>query len=70
MSMTKRMQLVTLDQAVRTFPGMWVAIKDGEVVEARPTPDEVVLALHEREIKGAYVTRIPGEHDKELVGLG
>ncbi len=62
--------MVSLEEAVRDFPGMWVAIKDGKIVEARRTPDEVVLALHEREIRDAYVTRIPGEHDKELVGLG
>ncbi|MGH8910417.1 MAG: DUF5678 domain-containing protein [Egibacteraceae bacterium] len=66
----KRLQVVTFDEAVRNFPGMWVAIKDGKVIEARRTPDEVVLALHERDIQDAYVTRIPGEHDKELVGLG
>jgi hypothetical protein len=47
-----------------------VAIKDGEVVEARHTPDEVILALHEREIRGAYVVRMPGEDDNELIGLG
>jgi hypothetical protein len=65
-----RMQVITLKQAVDDFPGMWVAIKDGEVVEARHTPDEVVLALHEREIRGAYVVRMPGEDDDELIGLG
>ncbi|MGH8931756.1 MAG: DUF5678 domain-containing protein [Egibacteraceae bacterium] len=68
--MIRRLQVVSLEEAVRDFPGMWVAIKDGKIVEARRTPDEVVLALHEREIRDAYVTRIPGEHDKELVGLG
>lgn len=62
--------MISLEEAVRDVPGAWVAIKDGKVVEARRTPDEVVLALHEREIQDAYVTRIPGEHDKELVGLG
>lgn len=66
----RKLQVISLEQALRDFPGMWVAIKDGQIVEARRTPDEVVLALHEREIRDAYVTRIPGEHDKELVGLG
>lgn len=67
---TRKLQIVSLEDAVRDVPGMWVAIKDGRVVEARRAPDEVVLALHERDIRDAYVTRIPGEHDKELVGLG
>jgi hypothetical protein len=67
---TRKLQVISLEEAVRDFPGMWVGIKDGRVVEARRTPDEVVLALHERDIRDAYVTRIPGEYDKELVGLG
>lgn len=52
------------------YAGMWVAIKDGNVIEVRRTADEVVEALHRRDITGAFVMRIPREDDKELVGLG
>jgi hypothetical protein len=50
--------------------GLWVAIRDGRVVEAHRTPDELVAALHRRDITDATVMRLPGEYDKELVGLG
>ena len=52
------------------YAGLWVAIKNGRVVEAHRTPDELVAALHRRDITDATVIRLPGEHDKELVGLG
>lgn len=46
-----------------------MAIKDGRVVEAHRTPDELVETLYRREITDATVMRLPGEYDKELVGL-
>jgi hypothetical protein len=52
------------------YAGLWVAIRDGRVVEAHRTPDELVAALHRRDITDATVMRLPGEYDKELVGLG
>lgn len=67
---TKRTRVVQLTDAVQQLPGKWVAIKDGKVVEAGATPDQVVAALQRRDITGAYVTRLPAEDDKELVGLG
>lgn len=52
------------------WAGLWVAVKDGEVVDARPTPDALVLALRHRDIVGATILRCPAEDEPELVGLG
>lgn len=52
------------------YPGMWIGVKDGRILEVRRTPDEVVEALHRKNVVGALVMRVPAEHDKELVGLG
>lgn len=45
-------------------------IKGGEVVDARRTPDELVMALKERQIRDAIILRVPAENEAELVGLG
>lgn len=68
--LSRNLMIVRLQEAAEQHPGMWVGIKDGAIVEVRRTPDEVVESLHRREITDTYVTRLPGEHDKELVGLG
>jgi len=52
------------------YAGAWVAMKDGGVVEARPTPYELIAALHERDIVDATVIRMPAGSEPELVGLG
>ncbi len=54
----------------RQWAGSWVAVKDGEVVDARATPDMLVLALRERDIEGATIFRCPAGDEPELVGLG
>jgi hypothetical protein len=51
-------------------PGKWVAIREGEIVEARDTFDQVIMALHERGIKDATVLRSPNPTEPELVGFG
>jgi hypothetical protein len=52
-------------------PGKWVAIKNGKVVEARDSFDQVILALHERDITDATVLRAPDpEREPETVGFG
>ena len=61
---------IRLAEAARHYPGKWVAIKDGEVVGVRETPDQLVDELFRREIQGAYIVRMPSELDHELVGLG
>ena len=52
------------------WAGLWVAVKNGDVVEARQTPDALVLALRERDIAGAPIFRCPATDEAELVGLG
>jgi hypothetical protein len=52
------------------YAGAWVAMKGGEVVEARPTPYELIAALHERGIVDATVVRMPAASEPELIGLG
>lgn len=61
---------VPLAGLLRPYAGKWVAIKSGEVVEVRDTPDQLVLALKERDIVNATIIRSPAESEPELVGLG
>lgn len=49
---------------------MWVAMRNGEIVEVRETFDKLMLALHERDITNVTVMRSPDVHEPELVGLG
>jgi hypothetical protein len=60
----------TIADAQLEFAGLWVALKDGKVVEARPTPYELTMALHERDITDTTIVRMPGTDEPELVGLG
>ncbi|HYA45416.1 MAG TPA: hypothetical protein VED59_07400 [Acidimicrobiales bacterium] len=41
------------------FAGLGVALKDGKAVEARPTPYELTMVLHERDITDTTIVRIP-----------
>lgn len=59
-----------LPPEIREAPGNWVAMKDGKVVAIRPTPDELIMELREKGIRGATMLRAPAETDVELVGLG
>lgn len=61
---------VNLSEALRSCPGKWVALRHGEMVEARDTPYALVLALHERDISDATIIRAPDVSEPELVGLG
>ncbi len=56
---------------MRGFEGKWVAIKNGDVVAARETPDAVYRDLLEHaEFQGATIIRVPNIDEPELVGLG
>lgn len=59
-----------LPDAVLELPGKWVAVLNDKVVEARNSPEELIMALRERDIRGATILRSPAETDFELVGLG
>jgi Family of unknown function (DUF5678) len=52
------------------FAGAWVAMKNGEVVDARPTPYDLIASLQSRGIKDTTIIRVPAESEPELVGLG
>lgn len=61
---------VELAALLREVPGKWVALRNGEIVEARDTLDKLMIALEEREIRNVTVMRAPAEGEVELVGLG
>jgi hypothetical protein len=52
------------------YPGLWVAVKNGKVVDARENPYRLVMSLRERHIDDAMIFRCPATHEPELVGLG
>lgn len=61
---------VELAALLRQVPGKWVALRNGEIIEARATLDELMFRLHDRSISDATVMRAPAEHEVEMVGLG
>ncbi len=61
---------IRLTHLMRQCPGKWVALRNGEILEVRETFDQVIAALHERDITDATILRSPEEHEMELVGLG
>jgi uncharacterized protein DUF5678 len=65
-----KMQPVPLADAIREYPGLWVAVKGGAVVETAETPGLLSMRLHEREITDATIIRSPRLDEAELVGLG
>jgi Family of unknown function (DUF5678) len=50
--------------------GKWVAIRDRRVIAAADRPDELYAHLHELQIEGATIIRVPGDGEPEMVGLG
>lgn len=50
--------------------GQWIALRNGEVIEAGTTFDAVMLSLHRQDITNVTVMRVPAEKEAELVGLG
>ncbi|MCU1491743.1 MAG: hypothetical protein JWM85_3148 [Acidimicrobiaceae bacterium] len=65
-----RLDPIRMGALLKDVPGKWVALRGDEIVEARDTFDQVVIALHERGIKDATIIRAPAETESELVGLG
>jgi len=61
---------IQLARVLRNFPGLWVAVKGLEVVEAAETPGLLSLRLKERQIRGATIMRAPRLDEDDLVGLG
>lgn len=65
-----QMEPVRTSEALRGFEGLWVAIKAGAVVEAKATPDQLYVALRNRNIRDAVIIRVPAEDEPLMVGLG
>lgn len=61
---------IRFTELARETPGSWLAIRDGQVVEARPSLDGLMAALAERCITDVTVVRAAAEHEAELVGIG
>lgn len=51
------------------YPGCWVAIHDGVVVDASSSPYMLVKSLRERGHTGTIV-RVPDVNEPESVGIG
>ena len=66
----QQLEPVRIADLLRQVPGQWVAIRDGEIIEAKGTPDELIAALKNRCINDATVMRAPTEHEAEFVGIG
>jgi Family of unknown function (DUF5678) len=66
------MEPLRLSEMLRGLEGKWVAIKDGEVVEAADNADALFKRMRSKRIQDASVLRAPTEkdHEAELVGLG
>jgi hypothetical protein len=61
---------VRIAEELRKYPGLWVAWRDGKVVEASQTPYELLMKLSEQNIKGATIMRAPDLTEPLRVGLG
>lgn len=65
-----KLRAVQLADAIRDYAGLWVAVKNGQVVETAETPGLLSMRLFEREITDATILRSPRLDEPELVGLG
>ena len=68
--MSRYLEPIRLAELLNNVPGQWVALRDGEIVDARSKLDDLVRVLHERDITDVTVVRAPAEHEAEMVGLG
>lgn len=60
----------TVADIQRRYPGLWVAVVDGQVIDARENPHALAVALHDRGVADATIFRCPAVDGPELVGLG
>lgn len=65
-----KLEPVLRSELVRGLSRKWIALRDSEIIEVQETPDALYSALHKKQISGATVIRVPGEHEPEMVGLG
>lgn len=68
--MPDKLDYVRLAELLKGFEGRWVAIRGGEVIEAKETADHLIITLRDRGITDALVIRSPEAGEPEMVGLG
>ena len=68
--MTRREKATDFSRLLHGFEGKWVAILDGEVVDAAETPYELVARLRSGGIKDASMIRAPALEEPEMVAFG
>lgn len=61
---------ITVADIQQQYPGLWVAVVDGQVIDARDNPHSLAVALHGRGVADATIFRCPAVDEPELVGLG
>ena len=61
---------VPIADLLEGFEGNWVAIKDGQVVAARSTPDALHMEIRGTDKADALILRVPDHNEPELVGFG
>lgn len=54
------------------WEGLWIAVKDGQVIAAAPTSRELVPELHKlgERGRGAVAQYVPRPSDKIIIGVG
>lgn len=61
---------IRIADLLRQYPGLWVAVRGGEVVDAATTSYALVMQLHDKGIHGATILRAPDVDEPLRVGLG
>ncbi len=67
---SRNLEPVRLAAILHEVPGKWVAIQNGEIIEARDTLDALVTSIHYHDLGEVTVIRSPAETEAEMVGLG
>lgn len=57
-------------QVLDRYVGCWVAVKDGQVVDAAKTSRELASKIHYRNLRGVVVEYVAPPSSVEKVGLG
>jgi len=68
--MTAKARSVPLADIIRPYAGLWVAVKNLQVVETAETAGLLSMRLAERQITDATIVRSPRVDEIGMVGLG
>ncbi len=60
----------TVAEIQQQYPGLWVAVVDGQVIDSRENPHALAVALLNHGVAVATILRCPAVDEPELVGLG